>query len=194
MGDDLIDLFVYAPSQWETTLQWNVFSHWLGIYTKWSLLHNVNVFFHLLEKLKRHTYKMGPVIIGWYAAKIFMRATVKSFLSRFVYELPTYCARWNGVVLSVYNNHIYPSGHIRWFVWHRLYQVTQTLGYYQTQQGFHSVMWANCPKSQVASFTKEVNPRLAKRPLKTNGRLANCGLTFLAKEATGGLDITVCSL
>ena len=35
----------------------------------------------------------------------------------------------------------------------------------------------------VASFTKEVNPRLAKRPLKTNGRLANGGLTFLVKEA-----------
>ena len=38
----------------------------------------------------------------------------------------------------------------------------------------------------VASFTKEVNPRLAKRPLKTNGRLANRGLTSLVKEATGG--------
>ena len=38
----------------------------------------------------------------------------------------------------------------------------------------------------VASFTKEVNPRLAKRPLKTNGRLANLGLTTLVKEATGG--------
>ena len=37
----------------------------------------------------------------------------------------------------------------------------------------------------VASFTKEVNPRLAKRPLKTNGRLANLGLTTLVKEATG---------
>ena len=36
----------------------------------------------------------------------------------------------------------------------------------------------------VASFTKEVNPRLAKCPLKTNGRLANRGLTSLVKEAT----------
>ena len=36
----------------------------------------------------------------------------------------------------------------------------------------------------VASFTKEVNPRLAKRPLKTNGRLANLELTSLLKEAT----------
>ena len=36
----------------------------------------------------------------------------------------------------------------------------------------------------VASFTKEANPRLAKRPLKTNGRLANRELTSLVKEAT----------
>ena len=36
----------------------------------------------------------------------------------------------------------------------------------------------------MASFTKEVNPRLAKRPLKTNGRLANRELTSLAKAAT----------
>ena len=32
------DHFVYAPSQWETTSQWNISSHWLGAYTKWSLL------------------------------------------------------------------------------------------------------------------------------------------------------------
>ena len=37
----------------------------------------------------------------------------------------------------------------------------------------------------MASFTKEVNPRLAKRPLKTNGRLANSELTSLVKEAIG---------
>ena len=35
----------------------------------------------------------------------------------------------------------------------------------------------------VASFTKEVRPRLAKRPLELNGRLANRGLTSLVKEA-----------
>ena len=34
------------------------------------------------------------------------------------------------------------------------------------------------------SFTKEVKPRLAKRPLKSNGRLANRELTSLVKEAT----------
>ena len=32
------DHFVYAPSQWETTLQCNVVSHWMGPYTKLSLL------------------------------------------------------------------------------------------------------------------------------------------------------------
>ena len=36
----------------------------------------------------------------------------------------------------------------------------------------------------VAFFTEEVNPRLAKRPLKTNGRLANRWSTSLVKEAT----------
>ena len=29
--------FVNAPSQWETTLQCNVVSHWLGAFTKWTL-------------------------------------------------------------------------------------------------------------------------------------------------------------
>ena len=37
----------------------------------------------------------------------------------------------------------------------------------------------------MASFTKEVNSRLAKRPLVFNGRLANRGLTSLVKDATG---------
>ena len=36
---------------------------------------------------------------------------------------------------------------------------------------------AFCNLPSVLSFTKEVNPRLAKRPLKTNGRLANLELT-----------------
>ena len=31
------DNFVYAPSQWETTLKCNVVSDWLDAYTKWSL-------------------------------------------------------------------------------------------------------------------------------------------------------------
>ena len=31
------DYFVNAPSQWGMTLHCNVFSHWLGAFTKWSL-------------------------------------------------------------------------------------------------------------------------------------------------------------
>ena len=31
--------FVHAPSQWEMMLHCNVISHWLGAYTKWSLMH-----------------------------------------------------------------------------------------------------------------------------------------------------------
>ena len=31
------DHFVYAHSQWEATLQYNVVSHWLSAFTKWSL-------------------------------------------------------------------------------------------------------------------------------------------------------------
>ena len=40
-------------------------------------------------------------------------------------------------------------------------------------------------ETTVASFAKEVTSGLAKRPLVFNGRLANRGLTFLVKEATG---------
>ena len=36
----------------------------------------------------------------------------------------------------------------------------------------------------MASFTKEVSPGLAKRPLQTNGRLAYLELTSIVKEAT----------
>ena len=42
----LRDHFVYAPSQWETTLQCNVVSHWLGAYTKWSLLSMCSQWLH----------------------------------------------------------------------------------------------------------------------------------------------------
>ena len=39
--------------------------------------------------------------------------------------------------------------------------------------------------SDCGFFAKEVNPRLAKRPLVFNGRLANLGLICLVKEAAG---------
>ena len=42
-----------------------------------------------------------------------------------------------------------------------------------------------------ASFTKEINPRLAKRPFKTNGRKANHGLASLVKEATGNTAYSI---
>ena len=50
--------------------------------------------------------------------------------------------------------------------------------------------WFDCHQrpngyTAMASFTKQVNRRLAKRPLKTNGRLANRRLTSIAKEVTG---------
>ena len=45
-----------------------------------------------------------------------------------------------------------------------------------------AICYGNPPA--VASFTKEVNPRLVKRPLVFNGRLANRGLISLVKEAT----------
>ena len=37
----------------------------------------------------------------------------------------------------------------------------------------------------MASSTKEIKLRLAKRPLKTNGRVANLELTSLVEEAAG---------
>ena len=55
-----------------------------------------------------------------------------------------------------------------------------------------SIIWTNDDPvhwhiyaQPVTSFTKEVNWRLAKCPLKTNGRLANRQLASLVKEATG---------
>ena len=44
-----------------------------------------------------------------------------------------------------------------------------------------------------SSFTKEVNLQLAQCPLKTNGHLANLGLTSLVKEATG-CEFSIASL
>ena len=60
------------------------------------------------------------------------------------------------------------------------------LCYVPTRQ--HHSEGCRCPgtkQTPVASFTKEVNWRLAKCPLKTNGRFANRQLTSLVKEATG---------
>ena len=48
-----------------------------------------------------------------------------------------------------------------------------------------SVDLLSVKETPVASFTKGVNPRLAKRLLKTNGHLTNPELTSLVKETTG---------
>ena len=45
----------------------------------------------------------------------------------------------------------------------------------------------------VAYFTKAVNPRLAKRLFKTNGRSANRGLTALVYHAYLDIFIYVCT-
>ena len=37
------DPSVYAPSQWDTTLQCNLISQWLGAYTKWFLCYTINM-------------------------------------------------------------------------------------------------------------------------------------------------------
>ena len=47
--------------------------------------------------------------------------------------------------------------------------------------------------SSVASFDKEVNSRLAKRPLVFNGCLANWGLPSLVKKATGDCPWKTCN-
>ena len=40
---------MYAPSQWEMTLQCNIVLHWLGIYTKWSLQYTMKQGSYFME-------------------------------------------------------------------------------------------------------------------------------------------------
>ena len=62
-------------------------------------------------------------------------------------------------------------------------------GLIQSQSTQHGgCRWPGAYSIPVASFTKEVDPRLAKRSLETNGRLANRELISLVKEATGHLQ------
>ena len=46
-------------------------------------------------------------------------------------------------------------------------------------------MYLDYLHAESSLFYKEVNPRLAKRPLVFNGRLATRGLISLVKQATG---------
>ena len=57
------DNFVYAPSQWETTLQCNVVSHWLGAYTKWPLICSAIIFSDLRET---QTYWYESSHVNWF--------------------------------------------------------------------------------------------------------------------------------
>ena len=59
------DHFVYKPSEWETRLQWNVASHWLGAYKK-------DPCGHVLCKINRTEWRFGYVIhITFMAYRIF---------------------------------------------------------------------------------------------------------------------------
>ena len=93
------DQSVYVPSQWETTLYFNVVSHWLGAYTKWSLgpsatsngdisiiLHNIHNVNHLLTHWGGVTHicvsKLAIIVSdnglspGWHQAVIWSNAGI----------------------------------------------------------------------------------------------------------------------
>ena len=57
------DPVVYAPSQWEATLQRNVVSHWLGACTKWSLINAVWSTWHC--KLNRYSVTLISVCCNY---------------------------------------------------------------------------------------------------------------------------------
>ena len=57
--DDIRDQPRYAPSQWETSLQCNDVSHWLGAYLDWSL------WYHLDQCRYIHSLCFGKTMSGW---------------------------------------------------------------------------------------------------------------------------------
>ena len=86
------DHFVYAPSQWETTLHCNIFSHWLGAYTKWSLY----------KAHSRHDHSSLP----WYIPQYYTNSRMVKI---------TYCVIVTGMSKfqrEMLNNH--------WFKRHRI--------------------------------------------------------------------------
>ena len=74
------DHFVYAPGQWETTLQCNVVSHWLGTFTKWSL--------HTIYDTVSYSYK------HW-KPRVFMMPTLSSLV------VPKFIFIWQPLVKPV---------------------------------------------------------------------------------------------
>ena len=55
------DHFVYAASQWETTLHCNAVSHWLVTYTKWSL------WAIMMKLIGRNKIICTTLFSGWYS-------------------------------------------------------------------------------------------------------------------------------
>ena len=49
-GNQLKYAIVCAPSLWETPLQCNIISHWLGTYTKWSLMYQCYKTYFVIRK------------------------------------------------------------------------------------------------------------------------------------------------
>ena len=72
-GASCWDHFLYAPSQWETTLQCNVVSHWLDSHTKWSLgrvtlshFSNHHIYTSLVASLRHaNIYFQGAKQVIW---------------------------------------------------------------------------------------------------------------------------------
>ena len=78
--------FVYVPSQWETVLQCNVVSHWLGACTEWSLITllssvlthgdqhkssavKTNSLFHFMTRVIILSNEMYPVVYPMFSMK-----------------------------------------------------------------------------------------------------------------------------
>ena len=60
-----IDHSVHVPSQWETTLHCNVFSHWLGTYTKWSLHMVSGIFVNSLCSRDLGQHWLRQWLVAW---------------------------------------------------------------------------------------------------------------------------------
>ena len=60
------DYFMHAPSQWGTTLQCNVVSHWLGACTKWFLQFTLNILQSLISnKVTKETHSLRYSCLLW---------------------------------------------------------------------------------------------------------------------------------
>ena len=146
VGYVLRDYFVYVPNQWETKLQCNVVSHWLGAYTERSLCSacslcstSVTAVMYVIHPTVSLTlcqtasYMVSPHNL-WDPFPHYwpsIRLLVRCFL-RTVYEipfiLPTGC-QWGGCSTQSMRSVPYhwPSVRllVRWFL-HTVYQILST--------------------------------------------------------------------